>query len=264
MIMQGVIMEENDVVTNVLPDFLEACIEETANHKEWNDMETPDHRHLTADEAKQEFKKNLRDPATRAKMEERSPEGLVLIMKKLGEYPNDRMCLKELEDAVKIIESTPGLLPTSGEPGAGTHEIQGEADELPPALKFNFSPETLSVFFDIGFKMYTENQIEEAICVFSFLSILNCYSPEVWLNLGLSHHLAMEWIPALQSLNIAGLLNPINPIPHFCSIECYLALNNKEKAQIAFQKAKELISDDNQESLAPIVEYFEALILHHP
>lgn len=224
-------MEENKL--NV---FLEANIDEAA-----------DHLQKAANEAKEKYKQNLREPINSQKIEERMSNGYWVIRKHLGEYANDRLCLIEMEKAAQLIESTP------------PNEEEGQIPK-PLAEKLNISAETLAVFYKIGTKLADANEIEEAIAVFTFLSMLDGFSHEIWLSLGLCHLRANEWIPAIKAFTMAAFFNPDKPSSYIGSIECYLALQNKENASSALHMAKTCINDENKATLTPIIEHYEGLI----
>jgi tetratricopeptide (TPR) repeat protein len=277
------IKTDSELAVDFLNHYIEATVEDVARNMEWKDTETEDHKIITAAEAKEEFKKNFRESILNKKENERNERGYNLIMQHLGEYPNDRLCLKELEQVTqkyeasikemmdKNIDKINGILHADIDFNNLVQTLkklppptsEGDADNFfsPIGGKFKLSHDTLTTFYQIGTKLYNEDQVEDAICVFSYLSALDDLNYEIWVSLGMSYQRAKEWKPALKAYTMANLVNPHNPIPYFYSIDCYLAINSKPDAETALKMGKHFISDENREQMAQLVNLYENLIL---
>jgi tetratricopeptide (TPR) repeat protein len=260
--------KQEESAVDVMSEFLDSVIEEATNGVVWKE-----------EDAKEEFKKKLHNPLDTKKIEERCDKGLAYILQHLGAYPNDRLCLKELEKAAMIAATAPeqtkvtqkkhahniaNVDPRLAREAMIKHSAQSDESDLPPSLadQWHISHETLATFYDIGTKAYNDKKIEDAICVFTYLSLLNGYSHEVWLSLGICHFQAEEWVAAIQAYTMANLINPHDPLPFFYSIDSYLKLNNKVNAETALHMAKYFITDENREQMAPLVEYYEKFVHH--
>jgi tetratricopeptide (TPR) repeat protein len=272
------------LVSEFIDNFRDSYIEQFAGALDWKDveMDTPDHKKFSANEIKGEFKKIIRESLDDTKANERSSAGFNLIIKHLGEYPNDRLCLKELENAAKSLRTS---LDDAIGPNADkmqqtlsenidfvtTLETMSEdsnADEefaTPPSLaeQWQVSPETLMTFYQIGVKLYEELKLEEAICVFTYLSLLDQYNHDVWVSLGMCQQRANEWMNAIQSYTTASLMNPLNPIPYFYSIDCYIGINNYTNAHTSLQMAEHFITEENKEQMTPLLAHYKQVILQH-
>lgn len=264
--------------------FLNAVVEKAAEDFEWTDTENENHEPITAEQAKENFKKEMREALEDKKLNERRKNGLALIKQHLGEYPNDRLCLKELEKADEIrmnklkqalgqnFEKAQELLNQDEEINDLVDEINeqlipGEPDapkdlEYPPSMatEYNISLDTINTFYQIGLKLFQEGSIEEAISVFSYLAQMDEYNHEIWLALGMSLQKNQEWAPALEAFANAMVMNPADPAPYLYSIDCYIAQHDRQKAEVTMKLVDHFLTDENRAQFAPLIEQYQTLI----
>lgn len=274
---------DDELAADFVGKFLEATVKSAANDGTWVDDDLPNHKKVSAEESKTLFEKRLYetlDPTQEAKRYER---GFDLILQHLGEYPNDRLCLKELQTAAQILaasikemvgpeqlekakvllsreiayEKIVDVIQSANPPDREDSQL-----ELPPSIahQCHLSVDTLSTIYEIGSKLFNENQIEEAICVFAYLTFLDGYNHDVWLSLGICYSKAQEWISAIKSYTMASLMKPENPMPYLYSIDCFLALNDKLDAEASLYMANYFINDENREKMAKSIAHYESLL----
>lgn len=272
--------EKNDaeLAVALVNNLLELTIDNVANKIDWQDVEVSPGKKLTADELKEDFKNHLHKTLDDRKSDQRIYNGFGIIMQHLGEYPNERHCLKEVENATQILKSSlqevlgPNLenateaLSTKIDFDTYEQVIDklptSENPTMPPSLAetWKLSLDTLETFYQIGTKLYENEKLEEAISVFSYLSIIDVYNPNVWLSLGMCHHKGNDWFEALKAFTMVNILNPENPLPYLYSIDCYLANHDRNNARASFQLASHFITNENREPFAPLIKKYESLV----
>jgi type III secretion system low calcium response chaperone LcrH/SycD len=188
---------------------------------------------------------------------QRTNKGFDLILQHLGEFPNDRLCLKELDAAAaSAIASLENLIDSDDD------------DELeqPQSLAndWKLSPETLATFYQIGVNLYEQEDLEDAICVFTYLSSIDSNNFSVWFSLGMCLQRAEQWLPAIDAYSMANTLDPTDPIPYLYSIDCFLARNEKPYAEKCLETVRALVTDENREATEPLLDHYQALADQHP
>lgn len=271
---------ENDAA--MATQCLEGAVENAANEIVWKEVTLEDGKKLSPEEAKEQFKQTLRESLDSKKTAQRNNAGFNLILKHLGEYPNDRLCLKELEGAANMLRKE--MEKVLGKNFEKMNEMMeknvdfrklNEAISLEPkgaeeglsaslADSWGISSDTLATFYDIGTKLYQEDQLEEAASVFTFMSSLDNYNHQVWLSLGLCHLRLQEWHQAVQAFTMASVMIPEDPLPYLYTIDCYLALNDMPNAKASLEMAEHFLTEENEEEIAPLIEHYQVLIQQHP
>ena len=117
--------------------------------------------------------------------------------------------------------------------------IEGSTPEVYNTFQeaFGFSDDTMSTLYDIGLRLFNENNLEKATGVFFLLTKMNTFLFEPWLALGMCHQNQKSYGDALYSYAMASLLDFDNPSPHLCSAECYIAVNNDQVGREALDLA---------------------------
>lgn len=89
-----------------------------------------------------------------------------------------------------------------------------------------YTHETMEKFYQIAYKLFQHQQYQEAGDAFIFLTTLNPYVYNYWLGLGMSEQLSNKYDGALIAYATAILIKVENPLPHYHSASCYLALKD--------------------------------------
>jgi type III secretion system low calcium response chaperone LcrH/SycD len=108
----------------------------------------------------------------------------------------------------------------------------------------HFSEDTVEALYSFGYGFYQHAKFDKAIHFFRFLTLIDTQNPKHWMGLGASLQMVKDYHKAIQCFGYAALLNPSNPYPPFHAAECFLSLEENEKAIEVF-KAAELAANQS-------------------
>lgn len=100
-----------------------------------------------------------------------------------------------------------------------------------------YPQETMDKFYHIAHALYQQQEFHKAADAFVFLTTLNPYVHNYWLGLGMSEQLCSNYQGALLAYAMAILTDVENPITHYQSGNCYLALNDITNALQSYEMA---------------------------
>jgi type III secretion system low calcium response chaperone LcrH/SycD len=263
---QGSLKTINEIEENLIT----GCIDEFCKNVEWHEpAPNPLGKSRSLDDIQKEFKQLIRSIFFNEQEKERIYKGVRLIKENLSRVSNEKICLAELKAAsqqmfhhlAEIIDEDKELLNLIFEIDAhkfpkDAAKINGHAlDKVHPiSEEFGISESTMVSFYEIGYQLFNEHQIEDARCVFQFLSILNAFSHEIWLALGMCHQKVDDWFSAICAYSMASLMHPENPLPYIHCAECFIANNDKENALGSIRLAEYFMNGKNKSKLEPIIK----------
>ncbi len=134
-----------------------------------------------------------------------------------------------------------------------TKEVVAELGSWQKALGLN--NETLLWIYNLGSRFFNEKHYEEAVSLFSFLTLLNPMIWEHWIALGFAQKELNQDIYALNSLSLASLLNPHDPTSRFQSAKIHLKLSQFDEALLELEELQKIITEQNLEDLKPHLEF---------
>jgi type III secretion system low calcium response chaperone LcrH/SycD len=102
---------------------------------------------------------------------------------------------------------------------------------------FSFDDKTMLKFYLAAKSLFDRQEWKKAADAFMFLTSLNPYVSTYWLGLGMSEQLREEFHASLLAYAMAILTDIENPLPHYHSAKCYLALGEKHNAIQSFEMA---------------------------
>ncbi len=94
----------------------------------------------------------------------------------------------------------------------------------------HISNETITHFYKAATNLYTKQQYEHALAVFSVLILLNPKQPLFWLGSGNSAYFLHQYPVALQAYNMCAITNPFELRCHLYASRCHEALGNIDQA----------------------------------
>ena len=102
-----------------------------------------------------------------------------------------------------------------------------------------YSEERMEAYYQKAKELFDRQAYEKAAEVFLFLTTLNPYVPSFWLGLGMSEELLHHFHEALRAYGMAIFTHPQDPLPHYHSATCYLALHDPTHARQSLELAVE-------------------------
>jgi tetratricopeptide (TPR) repeat protein len=124
-------------------------------------------------------------------------------------------------------------------------EKEKEEEEKVISLQelFGFSNETLMHFYELVCSLVAQNEFEKANAILVFLEMLAPHISSYWIAHGVNLQAMQKYLEAIEVFSLAKSLDPKDPEPSFSSLECYLALNEKEKAKFEKETLTTIISE---------------------
>jgi type III secretion system low calcium response chaperone LcrH/SycD len=107
-----------------------------------------------------------------------------------------------------------------------------------------YTPESMEKFYKVAHNLYQKQDYQRAADSFVFLTTLNPYVHNYWLGLGMSEQLCNNFQGALLAYAMAILTDIENPITHYHSGNCYLALNDVNNAIQSYEMAIRCAADN--------------------
>lgn len=106
------------------------------------------------------------------------------------------------------------------------------------------SNKVLEAFYQAAKHIYEHQHYDDAVDLFSVLTLFNPKEPVFWLGLGNSEYFCQNYEPALIAYSMAALANPTDPYSHVYSSRCYEAIKDIENAIGALELAILVIGDN--------------------
>jgi type III secretion system low calcium response chaperone LcrH/SycD len=146
--------------------------------------------------------------------------------------------MEEFQIPPELMEKVkdPEVLKQQVEEGKMLHEILG------------FDDKTMLKFYLAAKSLFDRQEWKKAADAFLFLTSLNPYVHTYWFGLGMSEELREEYHGALLAYAMAILTEVFNPVPHYHSARCYLALGEKDNAVHSLEMAIECCKERDEYS----------------
>lgn len=120
-----------------------------------------------------------------------------------------------------------------------------------PKAALNLNDEFLESLYSLALQYYRTGNWMNAATVLRSLIALDPLNPKFSLALGMLLHRTKNYPQSIIAYRLSSMLDKTNPIPYFHVADCYMKLNEKEKAVEALEKVIELASD--QKIYEPLV-----------
>ncbi len=95
---------------------------------------------------------------------------------------------------------------------------------------YGISDADLTAMFAAAGRYLTQKRYKEAADCFVFLTFLNPYHADFWMGLGQCYRLSKDYEKAIETYTMASVYDYDDPRPHFHCADCYLALEEGQKA----------------------------------
>lgn len=99
------------------------------------------------------------------------------------------------------------------------------------------------IIYDLGYQYYQTHKYEDAEKIFQLLCLYDHLETKFWVALGATLQLLKRYERAISVYSYSALIDPNDPRPPLHAAECYLALNNKDKAISALESAIQAAGD---------------------
>jgi len=109
-----------------------------------------------------------------------------------------------------------------------------------------FSTETCNTLYAIAFNFYENRKYQEAVHFFRFLTVVDTFNRANWMGLGAAQQMNKEYEEAVDSYGFAALLNENDPFAHFHAAECFFAIGQHQKGNIALDSAETTSKGDKK------------------
>lgn len=258
--MNNLIRLKEEFINKKLDEFTEEC----ASGIQWKDFQSsPLGPVIPASMIRENFKTLFKTVLDKKRDGERIARGVEIIDQNLGSLPNEELCRKDLRQSAERISKN--LLAAMQKFDKNPDPEDAETLKWMGADKnkkfetigdlLGFSPETCKSFYEIGSNLFKEKQYEDACCVFLFLSLLQPYTYEVWVSLGLCHQHLEDWFSAVYCFSLASVMNPDHIDPYIYGAECFLAANDKKNAKGNLEIARHFLTPENRNVYEPLIDH---------
>lgn len=135
------------------------------------------------------------------------------------------------------------LNPDNEEKIKNFQEAFGTVDDL-YCLKdeFQLSDHFMFEMYKTGVDTYEqEKQYADAANIFLILAVLDPLKKEHWLSYGMVEHKLHRFEDALRAYAIAIIYDIDDPVPYYCSGQCYLGKHEEKLARFFFEKTLEVL-----------------------
>jgi tetratricopeptide (TPR) repeat protein len=205
--------------------------------------------------------------------EQRIENGFNLIIETLHEYPDEKICRQELLEASKNLtevfkfvsghhKEMEDFLKEHAEDYSDEtlSKTAGESEIFTLAAQVGISQSSIVTFYGIGTKLFNEKKYNDAISVFYLLSVLNPYTYEIWLSLGMSAHKIEEWGTAIHAYSMAAIFKPEQALPHLYAAECFVAIQDWEDAQVSLHSFENLMTREERNNYKTKIESLKSIL----
>ena len=130
-----------------------------------------------------------------------------------------------------------------------------------PKQALQISDDTMEAIYTQGYTLYNQSKFRDASYIFRLLMLLDFTTPKYVLGLAACAHRIKDYTNAANLYFLCAALDPTNPLPHFHSTDCYIALGATAIAAYSLRLAIDTAGDQPQyESIKQRAELmYEAL-----
>lgn len=125
---------------------------------------------------------------------------------------------------------------------------------------FEYTDEVMGVLYKKAHYLLAENQVDNAVDAFTFLTTLNPFHSEYWMGLGAALQLGHDYEAAIDAYEMAAIYNIENPLPYLYLGKCLFAIHDRKSALQSFELA--IAYADEIEEYAEIKEEAEKAKKH--
>jgi type III secretion system low calcium response chaperone LcrH/SycD len=119
---------------------------------------------------------------------------------------------------------------------------------------FGISDFTLYCLYSVGYGLAQQGLQLEATNIFSILTMMNPLVKDYWMALAFSLKESEEYEKAAKAFIMASFMQDNDPVPHLSAIECFLAMGDRDNAEIGIEEVIEIINASENSA-----EWMEAL-----
>lgn len=87
--------------------------------------------------------------------------------------------------------------------------------------------------YAMGYNFYQAGKYDDALKIFRALCLFDQLEPKHWIGMGATLQMMKKYEEAANAYGFAAIMDCHDPRPSFHAAECYIALNDKEKAEAA-------------------------------
>ena len=87
--------------------------------------------------------------------------------------------------------------------------------------------------YAMGYNFYQAGKYDDALKIFRALCLFDQLEPKHWIGMGATLQMMKMYEEAANAYGFAAIMDCHDPRPSFHAAECYIALNDKEKAEAA-------------------------------
>ena len=106
---------------------------------------------------------------------------------------------------------------------------------LLPQNAIGISESMVEGLYAQAYRLYNTGQYDDAGQIFRMLLGLNPTQPKYAMGLAATYHLRKMYENAVELYQMAAILDPKNPLPHYHSSDCFLKLNDSLSAIISLE-----------------------------
>lgn len=100
-----------------------------------------------------------------------------------------------------------------------------------------FSDEAMESVYAVAYNLFQGNKFDDAAKVFQFLAFQDHFNPKYFLGLGACQQMRKQYQSAIEIFSFASLLDANDPRPFTYIGDCYIALDDTEKAKLSYEMA---------------------------
>ncbi len=91
-----------------------------------------------------------------------------------------------------------------------------------------------------GYRLYNTGKYDEGVHLFRILVLLNPMESKYMLGLAACFHMLKDYDNAIQTYTLCAALDPISPIPHYHTSDCFIQQKDEISAMISLEMAVDL------------------------
>lgn len=139
-----------------------------------------------------------------------------------------------------------------------TMDLQDLADTSYLQQFLGFSDKTLLWIYQVEFNYLEQEKFKEALAIFSLLPLLNPFICDYWIALGFAQKANTLDAEAICSFSFASILNPKNPVSRYRSAELYIKLGRFDDALVELEVLSEIIHTEKLHFLRSNLETLQS------
>lgn len=120
-----------------------------------------------------------------------------------------------------------------------------------------FSEESLSALYAMGYELYRNGKYEDAKNFFRILTLADSFERKYWMGLAACLQMLKDYNNAIESYSAAAIQDPSDPYAHWHAADCYFQLGNLSKAKEALESA--LITAQDHENADVLIPKFQLI-----